>query len=245
MLGDPIDLQAVSASLRTRACAAVKACRRLHFPINVTVDAGPPQELLGAPVEALVGLAAFVIGFGTAGLGAQAVGPAEAQGAGVALIALAVGPLVFGRDVFRLGSGAVLLLGGVLLVRTSLAGTPSGLESVVTGALFIALGGSIAFLVVSASMAGAHGGEVFAAAGPVTTRVAPQAARRTVGRAPGRTAPRMPTFAIGRSRRPAARREDSVEQLVLPVETDPPLASERPIEPDLSASDEHDEPDGS
>ncbi|HYC07230.1 MAG TPA: hypothetical protein VEG29_04835 [Candidatus Binatia bacterium] len=240
-LADPLPS---AVALGTRLVAAALAA---YLPWIAVRDPGSITRgsLLGAPVEALVGLAAFVIGFGTAGLGAPAVGPAEAQGAGVALIALAVGPLAFGRDVFRLGSGAVLLLGGVLLVRTSLAGTPSGLESVVTGALFIALGGSIAFLVVSASMAGAHGGEVFAAAGPVTTRVAPQAARRTVGRAPGRTAPRMPTFAIGRSRRPAARREDSVEQLVLPVETDPPLASERPIEPDLPASDEHDEPDGS
>ena len=36
-------------------------------------------SLLGPPVEALVGLAAFVIGYGTAGLGAPALGPAEAQ----------------------------------------------------------------------------------------------------------------------------------------------------------------------
>ncbi|MFI5227004.1 MAG: hypothetical protein ACHQ3P_10045 [Candidatus Limnocylindrales bacterium] len=135
-------------------------------------------SLLGAPVEGLVGLAAFVIGFGTAGLGAPGLGPAEAQGAGVALIALAVGPLVFGRDVFRLGSGAVLLIGGVLLVRTSLAGTPSGLESVVTGALFIALGGSIAFLVMSAALAGVRGGDVLESERPRPVRVAPQAARR-------------------------------------------------------------------
>jgi hypothetical protein len=143
--------------------------------------------LLGPPVEALVGLAAFVIGYGTAGLGAPALGPAEAQGAGVALIALAVGPLVFGRDVFRLGSGAVLLMGGVLLVRASLAGTPSGLESVVTGALIIALGGSVAFLVLSAALAGARGGEVFEDGQPTALRVARQAARRI-----DRTGPHKP-----------------------------------------------------
>ena len=217
-LADPLPS---AVALGTRLVAAALAA---YLPWIAVRDPGSITRgsLLGAPVEAIVGLAAFVIGYGTAGLGAPAVGPAEAQGAGVALIALAVGPLVFGRDVFRLGSGAVLLLGGVLLVRTSLAGTPSGLESVVTGALFIALGGSIAFLVMSAALAGAHGGEVFAEVGPVTSRVAPQAARRTPGRGPARAVPRMPTIAIGRSRRPALEKDEPVEQLALPVEPDEP-----------------------
>ena len=123
-LADPLP---TPLALGARVAAAALAA---YLPwIAVRDPARHRGSLLGPPVEGLVGLAAFVIGYGTAGLGAPGLGPAEAQGAGVALIALAVGPLVFGRDVFRLGSGAVLLIGGVLLVRTSLAGTASGLKA--------------------------------------------------------------------------------------------------------------------
>ena len=61
-------------------------------------------SLLGWPVEALIAAAAWVIGFGTAGLGAAPLGPAEAQAAGFALVTLSVGPIVHGRDVYRLGA---------------------------------------------------------------------------------------------------------------------------------------------
>jgi hypothetical protein len=132
-------------------------------------------SLLGWPVESLVAAAAFVIGFGTAGLGAPALGPAEAQAGGFAMIALAVGPLVFGRDVFRSGAGAVLLLGGVMLVRSSLAGTPGPLEELVTSALFVGLGGAVAFLISMAEAAGVAGGEVLV---PSTGAPEPPAASR-------------------------------------------------------------------
>ena len=106
--------------------------------------------LLGWAVDALLAAAAFVIGYGAAGLGAPAVGPAEAQAAGVALVALSVGPLVFGRDVFRLGSGAVLLVVGALLIRVALAGTPTALEELVTAVLLVGLCGAVAFLAAGA-----------------------------------------------------------------------------------------------
>jgi hypothetical protein len=117
-------------------------------------------SLLGWPVEALIAAAAWVIGFGTAGLGAAPLGPAEAQAAGFALVTLSVGPIVHGRDVYRLGAGAVLLVSGVLLIRAALAGTPSELEEIVSAALFIGLGGVVGFLVAEAEVAGAVGGEV-------------------------------------------------------------------------------------
>ncbi|HEX7472118.1 MAG TPA: hypothetical protein VF323_03480 [Candidatus Limnocylindrales bacterium] len=117
-------------------------------------------SLLGWPVEALIAAAAWLIGFGTAGLGAPPLGLPEAQAAGFALVALAVGPIVSGRDVYRLGSGAVLLVSGVLLIRAALAGTPSQLEELVSAALFIGLGGVVAFLVTEAAEAGAAGGAV-------------------------------------------------------------------------------------
>jgi len=123
-------------------------------------------SLLGWPVEALVAAAAFVVGFGTAGLGAHPLGPAEAQAAGFALVTLSVAPIVHGRDVYRLGSGAVLLVTGVLLIRAALAGTPTQLEELVSAALFIGLGGAVAFLVAEAERAGASGGEVLGDGSP-------------------------------------------------------------------------------
>lgn len=117
-------------------------------------------SLLGWPVEALIAGAAFLIGYGTAGLGAPPLGPEEAQAAGFVLVTLSVGPIVHGRDVYRLGAGAVLLVSGVLLIRAALAGTPSELEELVSAALFIGLGGVVAFLVAEAEVAGAAGGEV-------------------------------------------------------------------------------------
>ena len=114
--------------------------------------------LLGWAVDALLAAAAFVIGYGAAGLGAPAVGPAEAQAAGVALVALSVGPLVFGRDVFRLGSGAVLLVVGALLIRVALAGTPTALEELVTAVLLVGLCGAVAFLAAGALASSADEG---------------------------------------------------------------------------------------
>jgi hypothetical protein len=131
-------------------------------------------SLMGLPVEALAAGAAFLVGLGSAGLGTAALGPPEAQAAGFACIALSVGPLVFGRDVFRSGCGAILLLGGVILVRSTVGGTPSPLEELVTAVLFVALGGAVAFLVSSAAAAGSTGAEI-----PSTTSRAsvPAAAR--------------------------------------------------------------------
>jgi hypothetical protein len=144
------------------AARVVSAALAVYLPWIVIRDPASATRgsLLGWPVEALVAAAAFVIGFGTAGLGAPPVGPPEAQGAGFALVALSVGPIVFGRDVFRLGSGAVLLVGGTLLIRVGLGGTPSALEQLVTGVLFVGLGGGVAFLAANAVAAGTAGGAV-------------------------------------------------------------------------------------
>jgi len=141
------------------AARAVSAALAAYLPWIVIRDSARAMRgpVLGWPVEALLGAAAFVIGFGTAGLGATPAGPVEAQGAGFALIALSVGPIVFGRDVFRMGSGAILLVGGVLLVRVGLAGTPSAMEQLVTGVLFVGMGGALAFLSANAKNAAEAG----------------------------------------------------------------------------------------
>jgi hypothetical protein len=144
------------------AARAVAAALAAYLPWIVVRESAAALRgsVLGWPVEALLGAAAFAIGVGTAGLGAPPVGPAEAQGAGFALVALSVGPIVFGRDVFRLGSGALLLVGGALLVRVGLAGTPSALEHLVTGVLFVGLGGAVAFLSARAVNTGAPGNAI-------------------------------------------------------------------------------------
>jgi hypothetical protein len=156
LIADPVSEPTVVAA---RVVAAALAA---YLPWIVIRDsaAATRGSLLGWPVEALVATAAFVIGFGTAGLGPSPVGPAEAQGAGFALLALSVGPIVFGRDIFRMGSGAMLLVSGALLVRVALAGTPSALEQLLTGVLLVGLGGGVAFLVATAAAAGGAGGEI-------------------------------------------------------------------------------------
>lgn len=157
LVADPLPEPVVLAARTVSALLAV------YLPWIVIRDPSSATRgsLLGWPVEALVAAAAFVIGFGTAGLGAAPLGPPVAQGAGFALVALSIGPIVFGRDIFRLGSGAVLLVGGTLLIRVGLAGTPSALEQLVTGILFVGLGGAVAFLAANAVAAGTAGGAVF------------------------------------------------------------------------------------
>jgi hypothetical protein len=114
---------------------------------------GTGGSRIGWPVEILVAAAAAVIGFGTHGLGAPGGGPAEAQAAGFAVGVLAAAPVVSGRDVFRLGIGAVLVLLGSLLVRAGLSGTPSELEQLVTSGLIVGLGGAVGVIVMNARQA--------------------------------------------------------------------------------------------
>jgi hypothetical protein len=151
------DPQPEPIALAARVVAAVLAA---YLPWIVVRDpaASTRGSLLGWAVDALVAAAAFVVGFGAAGLGAAAVGPAEAQGAGFALVALSVAPLAFGRDVFRLGSGAVLLVVGALLIRVGLAGTPASLEELVSAVLLVGMCGAIAFLAAGAVVSGAEDG---------------------------------------------------------------------------------------
>jgi len=83
---------------------------------------------VGWPTDAFLAAAAAVVGFGSHGLGAPTTGPAAASAAGFALAALAVLPVVTGRDILRVGIGLALLLTGALLVRVGLGGTPDAVE---------------------------------------------------------------------------------------------------------------------
>ena len=112
---------------------------------------------IGWPAEALLAAGAFVVGLGTHGLGATALGPVEAQAAGFALAALSVVPVATGRDVLRIGIGLFVLLQAALLMRVGLDGNPSELEQLVTAALVAALGGSVAALAYAARSDGPGG----------------------------------------------------------------------------------------
>ncbi len=139
--------------IAARLVAAFLAARLIAVGIRGEGEATACSRL-GWPVEALLAAAAALIGFGTHGLGAAGAGPPEAQAAGFAIGVLAAAPLVTGRDVFRLGIGAILLLIGGLLVRQSLGGTPSELEQLATSGLVVGLGGALAMISMGAREAG-------------------------------------------------------------------------------------------
>jgi hypothetical protein len=120
---------------------------------------------LGWPAELLIAAAAAVVGFGSHGLGAPAGGPALAQAAGFALAALSVAPLFNGRDVLRIGLGAVLLTTGAILVRVGLGGTPGNLEEVATAGLVAVVGGVVAAIAVAAATDGPAGFDLAPGAG--------------------------------------------------------------------------------
>lgn len=137
------------APLAARIVAALLGGRLLFVVLRETtvVTRG---SLVGLPAEGLAAAAAFVVGYGTIGLGSPALGPAVAQAAGFALIVIAVAPIVRGTDIFRLGVALAILLTGAELVRVGLAGTPSPLEQLMTAGLTIGLLGTVAVLCANA-----------------------------------------------------------------------------------------------
>lgn len=116
---------------------------------------------IGWPAEVLVAAGAGVVGFAAHGLGAPAGGPPLASAAGFAVAALAVAPVVTGRDVIRVGTGLLLLIDAGLLVRIALGGTPGDVEQLVTAAMLIVLAGALAALAATARADGV-GGYAFA-----------------------------------------------------------------------------------
>ncbi len=123
-------------------------------------DARTGGSRLGWPAELLVAAAASVVGYGSHGLGSPADGPPLAQAAGFALAALAVAPMVNGRDVLRMGLGAIMLITGGILVRTSLGGTPGNLEQLTAAGLLAVVGGVVAAMAVAARTDGFAGFDV-------------------------------------------------------------------------------------
>lgn len=139
-------------AILARIAATMLAVRLIAIGLRGDVVTGGTR--IGWPAEALVGAAAAVIGFGSHGLGAAGLGPAEAQAAGFALIVLAAAPLVTGRDALRIAVGALLLLVAASLIRAGLDTTPSQAEQLVDAVLTIAIGGAIAVITMAARGAG-------------------------------------------------------------------------------------------
>ena len=158
LLADPV---AAPLPLAARLVAAVLAGYLLWIATR-----GPRVRtggsLVGWPTETFLAIAAATVGYGSHGLGAPAAGPALAAAAGFALAALAVLPVVTGRDILRIGLGLGLLLGGALLVRTSLGGPPDPIEQLMTAGLVATLGGAIAILAIAARSDGGSGFELSA-----------------------------------------------------------------------------------
>jgi hypothetical protein len=166
-----------------RVAAALLAARLLV--IGLRGETGETRGTrIGWPAEALIAAAAAVAGFGSHGLGAAGLGPAEAQAAGFALAALAIAPLFVGRDVLRLGVGAVLLLQAAILVRQALDGPATDLEQLILATLTIALGGAVAVITVASRAAG--GLSVADQVGPAGRRPRQPDAHRPTDRELGR-----------------------------------------------------------
>lgn len=123
-------------------------------------DARTGGSRLGWPAELLIAGAAAVVGYGSHGLGAPAIGPALAQAAGFALAALSVAPMLNGRDIVRVGVGLILLTNGAILVEAALGGTPAALEQLIIAGLVAVLGGVVAAVAATARADGLAGFEL-------------------------------------------------------------------------------------
>jgi hypothetical protein len=156
LLADPL---AAPLGLAARLVAAILAGYLLWVAARGP-DSRTGGSSVGWPTDAFVAAAAAVVGYGSHGLGAPAGGPAIAQAAGFALAALAVLPVVNGRDIMRVGLGLSLLLSGAFLVRTGLGGTPDQLEQLLTAGLVATVGGAVAILALAARTDGTSGFEL-------------------------------------------------------------------------------------
>jgi hypothetical protein len=166
LVGTPLvaDPLAEPVGLAARFLGAILAAYLLWIVARERPDLGligapTGGSRIGLPAEILLAGGAGIVGFAAHGLGAPAGGPALASAAGFAIAALAVAPVMTGRDVIRVGMGLLLLIDAALLVRIGLGGTPGPVEQLLTAALLVVLAGALAAIAANAR---ADGGEGFA-----------------------------------------------------------------------------------
>ena len=178
-VADPLP---ASPELAFRIVAGILAAFLLLVAARGAGGEAPPP--LGLPATLAAAAAAFAAGLGATAVGLPAFGPGAALAAGLACFAVAIPSVMRAGAPFQLGTALVVLLGGGLLVRGGLVGTPPALEILVAGAALAALAGTVLALARSAAIA--------APAGEATGR---DAAR-----------PRLPVAAdVARPRRPVPR----------------------------------------
>lgn len=129
--------------LAAQAVGAMLAAEILWISLRDSIDVGVSSAISPAAL-ALIGAAAFVVGFG-AQSGGPGLGPPAILGTALAVFALGVAAALR-PDPVRRGLGAVLLVSGAELTRVAIAGPPSSLEAVVAGALGVALCAGVALV---------------------------------------------------------------------------------------------------
>jgi hypothetical protein len=129
-LPQPLSLAFGAAAGILAAFFMFSAARRLAEPL------GPPLGPLAAIATAAAG---FAVGLGATALSLPRGGPEAALAAGLAAVAVAVGPIAVTRDVFRLGTALIVLVGGASLVAEALAGTPDPLTGIAAGVALVVL----------------------------------------------------------------------------------------------------------
>ena len=159
LLADPLP---TPLALIARGLGAALAVYLLWIAIREQPTAAVPPIVLegtriGWPAVTLIAAAATVAGLGADGLGLPAQGPARAGAAGFAIAAVAVIPVITGRDILVVGGALLLLLHAVLLVRVALGGTPGPAEELLTTALLVVVAGTLAALARAAREDGDRG----------------------------------------------------------------------------------------
>ncbi len=182
VLADPV---APPLGLAARFVGAILAAYLLWIVARDRPAAGQPSassrgSRIGWPAEMLIAASAMVVGYAAHGLGAPAAGPALGSAAGFAVAALAVVPVLTGRDVVRVGQGSLLLVSAGLVVRAALGGAPGDFEQLVTAAMLVVVVGVLAALASDARADGADGFDFSVDHGPRRRRD-PDAHRIDVG----------------------------------------------------------------
>ncbi len=154
LLVDPLP---AALPLLARILAALLAVELLWIAARLTPGT-TRGSLVGWPVETLAALAAGVVGVIVASAAAPSSAPADSAavplpailGSAFALGALAVVPVVTGRDALRLATGAALLVTAALALEAGAVGAPTAFEQLVAAGAVVAVGAAGAALIANA-----------------------------------------------------------------------------------------------